>query len=359
MGSTMGNMCMSSEQKASIERDKAIDRELKAEEKVLKRTIKLLLLGAGESGKSTLVKQMKIIHGDGYTSAELKGYTATIRDNVVQSMGAIITSMGTTLKINLGDQSNRVNVKEVLVYLKKQEREWTAALGEAVRKLWMDSGVQQAYGRANEFQLNDSAVYYFEAIDRIQEYDYVPTEQDVLRARVRTTGVIETSFKFKDYIFKMIDVGGQRAERKKWIGSFFECKAVIFVSALSGYDLKLEEDEDVNRVHESMTLFEAICNNKFFLKTSMILFMNKTDLFEQKIMKSDLKKFFPDYTGREQNPDAAMAFLKSKFLALNKNSDKKIYTHYTCATDTSSIEKVFNTVSDIIIDTFFGEIGFN
>ena len=60
--------------------------------------------GAGESGKSTLVKQMKIIHGDGYTSKELQGYTATIRDNVVQSMGAIITSMGTTLKINLGDQ---------------------------------------------------------------------------------------------------------------------------------------------------------------------------------------------------------------------------------------------------------------
>lgn len=93
----------------------------------------------------------------------------------------------------------------------------------------------------------------------------------------------------------MIDVGGQRSERRKWIGSFDDVTAVVFVSALSGYDLKCFEDEvysldllfqywlliilqDMNRVHESMTLFEAICNNKFFVDTAMILFMNKTVL---------------------------------------------------------------------------------
>lgn len=72
------------------------------------------------------------------------------------------------------------------------------------------------------------------------------------------------------------DVGGQRSERRKWIQCFDDVTAVIFVTALSGYDMKLFEDQLVNRIHESLTLFDAICNNKFFLNTAMILFLNKT-----------------------------------------------------------------------------------
>lgn len=79
----------------------------------------------------------------------------------------------------------------------------------AIRALWHDQGVQACFARRNEYQLNDSARYYFEQIDRIASSSYVPTEQDVLRARVRTTGVIETSFPYKDLIFQIIDVGGR------------------------------------------------------------------------------------------------------------------------------------------------------
>jgi hypothetical protein len=100
--------------------------------------------------------------------------------------------------------------------------------------------------------------------------------QDVLRARVRTTGIIETTFRYRDLIYRMFDVGGQRSERRKWIQCFDDVTAVIFVMALSGYDMKLFEDQEINRVHESLTLFDAICNNKFFIDTSMILFFNKT-----------------------------------------------------------------------------------
>lgn len=100
--------------------------------------------------------------------------------------------------------------------------------------------------------------------------------QDVLRARVRTTGIIETTFRYRDLIYRMFDVGGQRSERRKWIQCFDDVTAVIFVVALSGYDMKLFEDQETNRIHESLTLFDAICNNKFFIDTAMILFLNKT-----------------------------------------------------------------------------------
>ena len=119
----------------------------------------------------------------------------------------------------------------------------------------------------------------------------------------------------------MFDVGGQRSERKKWIHcfegnsclftifvdifnqlfvyiNFSGVTAIIFCVALSGYDLVLAEDEEMNRMMESMKLFDSICNNKWFVETSIILFLNKKDLFEQKIKYSPLTICFPEYKGK-------------------------------------------------------------
>ena len=97
----------------------------------------------------------------------------------------------------------------------------------------------------------------------------------------------------------MFDVGGQRSERKKWIHCFEGVTAIIFCVALSGYDLVLAEDEEMNRMMESMKLFDSICNNKWFVETSIILFLNKKDLFEQKIKYSPLTICFPEYKGKD------------------------------------------------------------
>ena len=96
----------------------------------------------------------------------------------------------------------------------------------------------------------------------------------------------------------MFDVGGQRSERKKWIHCFEGVTSIIFCVALSGYDLVLAEDEEMNRMMESMKLFDSICNNKWFVETSIILFLNKKDLFEDKIRHSPLTICFPEYKGR-------------------------------------------------------------
>lgn len=72
---------------------------------------------------------------------------------------------------------------------------------------------------------------------------YVPTVDDVLRTRVKTTGIVEMVFTFRDLRFRLVDVGGQRSERKKWIHCFQGITALIFTVALSEYDLVLAEDE--------------------------------------------------------------------------------------------------------------------
>nr|pir probable GTP-binding regulatory protein Gh alpha chain - bovine (fragments) [Bos taurus] len=88
---------------------------------------------------------------------------------------------------------------------------------------------------------NDSAAYYLNDLERIAQSDYIPTQQDVLGTRVKTTGIVKTHFTFKDLHFKMFDVGGHGSERKKWIHCFEGVTAIIFCVALSAYDLVLTD----------------------------------------------------------------------------------------------------------------------
>jgi guanine nucleotide-binding protein G(i) subunit alpha len=138
---------------------------------------------------------------------------------------------------------------------------------------------------------------YFDSIDRIAAPDYVPNDQDVLRSRVKTTGITETTFIIGDLTYRMFDVGGQRSERKKWIHCFENVTTILFLVAISEYDQLLFEDETVNRMQEALTLFDSICNSRWFVKTSIILFLNKIDRFKEKLPVSPMKNYFPDYEG--------------------------------------------------------------
>jgi len=225
----------------------------------------------------------------------------------------------------------------------------TDEIAEAVAVLWVEPSIQQAFTRAREFQLNDSAGYFFDNLDRIKEEEYLPTDQDLLRARARTSGINEVVFTIGDTGFRMVDVGGQRSERKKWIHCFQDVTSLIFFVALSEYDLSLREDSTVNRMHESIALFEEICNCQWFAETGIILFLNKSDLFKEKIKKVDLAVCFPDYQGGT-NYQPAIDFIDKKFSSLNRVSDRTVYSHVTCATNTDQIKFVFKSVREHIIE---------
>lgn len=198
----------------------------------------------------------------------------------------------------------------------------------------------------------------FENIERICGEKYIPTPRDVLRARVRTNGIIETNFQLNDTIISMYDVGGQRSERRKWIQCFEDVRAVLFVVALSGYDMTLLEDNNVNRLEESLNLFEQIVNNRWFKEASFVLFLNKLDLFRDKIMasKRHLRYFFPDYKGPDKNIDEAALFIQNKFLMRNYNSVKVICPHFTTATDTANVQTVFQVVMETVIKENLGNV---
>jgi guanine nucleotide-binding protein subunit alpha len=172
----------------------------------------------------------------------------------------------------------------------------------------------------------------------------MPNDQDVLRSRVKTTGITETTFIIGELTYRMFDVGGQRSERKKWIHCFENVTTILFLVAISEYDQLLFEDETVNRMQEALTLFDSICNSRWFIKTSIILFLNKIDRFKEKLPVSPMKNYFPDYEGGDDY-GAACDYILNRFVSLNQHESKQIYTHFTCATDTTQIRFVMAAVN--------------
>ncbi|KAJ2138433.1 guanine nucleotide-binding protein subunit alpha [Coemansia sp. RSA 788] len=294
-----------------------IENQLRKDRMNMRNEVKMLLLGAGESGKSTIIKQMKLIHDGGYSQEERESFKEVIFSNTIQSMRVLLEAMD-TLHIALENAEYQVHADVVMGMPNQIEADnLPTAVATAVRTLWEDDGVQECFKRSNEFQLNDSASYYFDSIGRICQEGYLPSDQDVLRSRVKTTGINETVFR---------------------------------------YDQVLIEDESVNRMQEALTLFDSICNSRWFVKTSIILFLNKMDIFHEKLPHSPMRKYFPDYDGGN-DPDAASEYILKRFVSLNQSEAKHIYTHYTCATDTSQIKFVMAAVNDIIIQTNLRDCG--
>ncbi|XP_030643663.1 guanine nucleotide-binding protein subunit alpha-14 [Chanos chanos] len=344
----MAGCCMSAEERECQRINQEIDKQLRRDKKDSRRELKLLLLGTGESGKSTFIKQMRIIHGSGYSEEDKRGFTKLVYQNIVLAMQSMIRAME-TLNIPLANPQN----SSYAGLLNELEVDKVMTLDpehvDAIRSLWNDAGIQECYDRRREYQLSDSAKYYLSDLDRIAVPGYVPTQQDILRVRVPTTGIIEYPFDLENVIFRMVDVGGQRSERRKWIHCFENVTSIIFLVALSEYDQVLAESDNENRMEESKALFKTIITYPWFQQSSVILFLNKTDILEEKIAYSHLANYFPEFTGPKNDSKAAREFILKMYQEQNPDQEKTIYSHFTCATDTENIRFVFAAVKDTIL----------
>jgi GTPase SAR1 family protein len=228
-----------------------IDRQAKQEAE----KVKLLLLGAGESGKSTVFKQMKVIYGEKYTDAERKQAIPTIHSNVVQAINSLCEQAFLFNLVSLFKATTEFDMIRAL----DENDAINVEIGSAISALWTDPGLKAVWERRSEFQLIESVQYYFNKIDTIKMPDYMPDKDDILFSRVRTSGIVTERYNIDGTNFEIYDVGGQRNERKKWIHCFEGVTAVIFVAAISEYDQKLFEDASTNRmVGLSITVSSSI-----------------------------------------------------------------------------------------------------
>jgi hypothetical protein len=225
------------------------------------------------------------------------------------------------------------------------------SMADFVKALWRDPAIKEAWEKRSTLQVNESFGTFVERVDRLSSPGYVPTVEEVLLCRIRTTGITSQEYEVGGATFCMYDVGGQKNERKKWIHCFDNVKAVMFVAALSEYDQFLFEDDTENRMMDALALFKWVCTQSVFESTSILLFLNKRDLFETKIKKVPISSQAPfaDYAGTPNSLDEGIRYFSDKFLSQNTNESKQIYTHVTCATDSDQMKFVFDACREIII----------
>ncbi|KAG2138033.1 heterotrimeric G protein alpha subunit [Suillus clintonianus] len=334
----------------------AIDRQLEEDSRKFRKVCKILLLGSGASGKSTIAKQMKIIHQNGFTQDQLLTFRPTIYRNTLDSAQGIILQMR-SMNVECVMSANHVLAKHILEYRVKSTPNFvfSADIAQAIHELWQDPIIPKVMDCSSEFYLMDSAVYFFTEVLRIGTPDYIPTENDVLRARAQTIGITETWFNMGPLSIHMVDVGGQRSERKKWIHCFESVTSIVFCTALSEYDQVLLEEKNQNRMQESLILFESVINSRWFLRTSIILLLNKMDVFKNKLPKIPLESYFPEYTGGADINKAAK-YVLWKFMQANR-ACLSIHPHLTQATDTTNIRLVFSVVQETILQNALKESG--
>ncbi|XP_060945489.1 guanine nucleotide-binding protein subunit alpha-12a [Limanda limanda] len=334
-------------------RSREIDAMLARERRAVRRLVKILLLGAGESGKSTFLKQMRIINGQEFDHKALLDFRDTIYENILKGMRVLVDARD---KLGIGWQSCE-NEKQGMLVMSWEGRVGASGVepGEfqlyvmALSALWADAGIEEAYTRRAEFQLSESVKYFLDNLDRIGQPTYSPSKQDILFARKATKGIVEHDFIIKKIPFKMVDVGGQRSQRQKWFQCFDGITSILFMVSSSEYDQVLMEDRRTNRLVESMNIFETIVNNKLFLNVSIILFLNKTDLLVEKIRTVDIRKNFPEFRGDHRRLEDVQAFLVQSFSRKRRNRGKPLFHHFTTAVDTENIRFVFHAVKDTIL----------
>ncbi|GMY29079.1 guanine nucleotide-binding protein alpha-1 subunit isoform X1 [Fagus crenata] len=352
--------------------DVEIGRRIEQETKAERHIQKLLLLGAGESGKSTIFKQIKLLFQTGFDEAELRSYVSVIHANVYQTIKILhdgskeLAQTDTdSSKYVLSSENKAIGEKLSEIGGRLDYPCLNKELAQDIETLWKDAAIQETYARGNELQVPDCAHYFMENLQRLADPNYGPTKEDVLNARVRTTGVVEIQFspvgenKKSGEVYRLFDVGGQRNERRKWIHLFEGVTAVIFCAAISEYDQTLFEDENKNRMMETKELFDWVLKQPCFEKTSFMLFLNKFDIFEKKVLKVPLNvcEWFKDYqpvsTGK-QEIEHAYEFVKKKFEELYFQStapdrvDRVFKIYRTTALDQKLVKKTFKLVDETL-----------
>mmetsp|Transcript_28049 Transcript_28049/g.44494 ORF Transcript_28049/g.44494 Transcript_28049/m.44494 type:complete len:380 (-) Transcript_28049:189-1328(-) len=352
---------------------KNIDYNMHLSEKREQRTIRLLLLGPGDAGKTTIVKQMKKIH-ETLSDDDIKIMAPYIQDAVV---GYIKLLCFQSKELHDKDDQ-KTSVKEANEPLRQEIVNMRSPyllneeLAVKITTLWQDPGIKETLNLRSRFQIHDNVAYFLDKIHDICQDDYTPDFEDYLRIRTRSTGfnmekVTANIDNFGEYMFEFTDVGGQRSERKKWMKIVADqIQAVLYVVAIAEYDMKCFEDNNTNRLVEALNLFKEIVGGerKFFHNKSVLVFFNKYDLFKEKIKTVPITEAFPDFPVDESDPhdeNQVVKYIASQFLQCFEGKNIKLasplHIHRTSALDTGNIQKVFRDITLDLVKSNLKDVG--
>jgi len=230
--------------------------------------IHILLLGAGDVGKSTLFKQFTIIYGEGYSDDARRNFIDVVHHNVLtqaQSLIEFTRSLEPDLNIC---PSSRLFSNDHILPTHVQE----------LRAILENDAVWRSL---QKFRHRHSLEYFSSRLQEISLHDYIPSRADVLATRTRTLGLIDQHVTVNGARVKVTDTGGQRNERKKWWHVTDTASCAVFVLNLNGYILDLYEDTSQNCLKEDFAAFRYAITSPHCSHLPFLVLLNQKDMFQQ------------------------------------------------------------------------------
>jgi len=134
----------------------------------------------------------------------------------------------------------------------------------------------------------------------------------------------------------------------EWMQCFDGVSAILYITALDEYNRILLEDNITNRLEESLSLFGEVTSSEYLVKKDIILFLNKSDIFREKIEKEPLSEIFSDINPDEEGDfDSGVLYIEGLYRDAYRG-EGKIYTFTTCVLDTDKVETLFKQIMDLI-----------
>ncbi|KAJ7015783.1 guanine nucleotide-binding protein alpha-4 subunit, partial [Mycena alexandri] len=225
----------------------------------------------------------------------------------------------------------------------------------AMHALWADPGVREVL-RSRKVRVEEEPGFFLDDLERVTSPNYLPTDDDVLRARLKTVGVSEYTFEMEVSTgretgteWRIVDVGGSRSQVPTWVPFFDDVDAIIFLAPIAGFDQVLAED----KTEDSVLLWKAVCSNKLLAGVDLVLFLNKCDIFGKKLEGGvRLVRYVRSYADRENTFEAVSQYLQSKFSAIHREyspNPRKCYVFLTSVTDTATTGGIIASVRDMVV----------
>lgn len=260
------------------------------------RTTKVLLLGASGGGKSTLLRAMQIFTEAQEPRGDESRLRALVWHNALESVATILREAE-----RLGMTEFTPGARELLSPCSDCERDPAWNLRHAVEvsrtilHLRSNIAFREAVKRRTTDHFHDNSQYYIDNIGRLVEqaaHGSMPTNGDLLRTQVTTTGIHQSVLSYNGTRFCVYDCGGVRAERKKWVRAFEGgVSAIIYPVDTTGYRRSLREAEGNDRMIDQFLLFQALVDSGRFAQSNFIIVFTKIDLLEDYMKDADVAYF--------------------------------------------------------------------
>eukprot|EP01126_Amoeba_proteus_P053196 TRINITY_DN6473_c0_g2_i1.p1 TRINITY_DN6473_c0_g2~~TRINITY_DN6473_c0_g2_i1.p1 ORF type:complete len:366 (+),score=34.14 TRINITY_DN6473_c0_g2_i1:57-1154(+) len=362
-------VCRSSEALGTTpeQASRAIDKELQSVKRSRASEFRILMLGTADSGKSTFARQFYLLHAyqNPWNPSDLIKYSLNLQLNTLEAMREVLYLLQSS-----GSQpsffrahSTQGNLEGFGAHHKSyvqliQEAPNLEAVAAYIDTLWRETSIKQIYHDLN--LTYSSASYYFDNVQRFAEPNFVCTVDDIPYVRIKTVGIYETLISAKGKTIILIDVGGQKSERRKWMKHFQQSlSTIIFCVAVNEFNMQVEEEPTVNRLMEAMNLFKE-CYLYFGSRLPVILFLNKFDLLTQKLptcpfdYPQDRYYLSPDET---RDPLKVVGVISDLFGDIVKTGDENFFCHVTSAVDANICRSVWKDVRTVTFKTFLVNLG--